>query len=309
MLVASLVVAACSGSDVGTADDAVPTTPSTTSDAAPPNEPDAAEPPIEALEALWDSTLAVFASAPDERAGQLDELGDRVPDDVAELAPVYFPVSLTIESNAKFVATGDGDVGITDCAFTSEPTLLGIATAGFEATGRWDSTVERWRLADLDYVKQCVPVELADPALAAAEQYSDDIAVAWNTLDDEHPVLTDGMTEENRAEVLNSIEAYRSQGWIAVTDIERESYEVTGLLRQDGVTTVLISRCTHFGDAHGTFVDGGGPRVEEIPVPDAVRAVMRMSLSDDEVWRFSGFGEVEEVDCLDAPTDRGAQLL
>ena len=97
-----------------------------------------------------------------------------------------------------------------------------------------------------------------------------------------------------------------------MTDVERESFEVTGLVRQDGVITVLVSRCTHYGEGHGTFVAGeSGPkaRVEEIPPPTALRAVMRIVLSDDGTWRFSGFGDVEDVECLDAPTDLAAPLL
>ncbi len=311
MLVVSLSVAACSGSDADTLDDSLPSPPSTTADSAPSTVPDPDEAPLEALEELWDSMLNALASAPEERAELLDELGDRIPDEVEELAPVYFPHALTIESNATFVES-DGDVGISDCAFTSEPTLLGSASAGFVATGRWDPAAKHWRLADFEYVKECVPVSLAEPALASVERYSDDMSVAWATLDDEHPVLTESMTEESRASALDGMETYRERGWIPVVDIERESFEVTGLVRQDGVLTVLISRCTHYGEGQGTFVatdDGPGARVEEFVPPVAIRAVLRMTLSEDDTMRFDGFGEVEDVDCLDAPTDLAARLL
>lgn len=311
-MVVSIVGTACSNSEAETLDDPALTTPSTANSTTPPQDPEPDEPPIEALEDLWGSTLTVFASAPDERTGLLAELGDRVPAEVEELAPVYFPVSLTIDSNAKFVPIDGGEVAITDCAFTSEPTLLGTATAGFQATGQWDAGAEQWQLTDLEYVKQCVPVELAETALGAAEQYGDDLEVAWTTLDDEHPVLANGMTEEYRAEVLGSMETYREQGWVPVADIERESFEVIGLIRQEGLVTVLISRCTHYGEGQGTFEkgdDGELTRVDELSSPDAIRAVMRMTLFEDETWRFSGFGEVEDVDCLDAPTDSAARTL
>ena len=312
MLVVSFAAAACSSSEEGTAGEPVLTTPSTSTSTAPPRDAEPGEPPIEALEELWDSTLAMFASAPDERTERLAELGDRVPADVEEQAPVYFPVSLTIESNAKFKPINGEEVAITDCAFTSQPTLLGSATAGFEATGRWDAGAERWQLTNLDYVKQCVPVELAEPALAAAEQSGDDLAVAWPALDDEHPVLTNGVTEQYRAEVLENIETYREEGWVPMVDIERQSFEVAGLVRQDGVITVLVSRCTHYGEGQGTFEvgdDGEVTRVDGRPPPEAIRAVLRMILSEDGSWRFDGFGEVERVDCLEAPTDNAARTL
>ena len=96
LFVVSLAIAGCSGSDGVTPDGAEPRSVASSSTTTGPTSstvtaPDG--PPLEALVQLWDATLAAFSSSPDEREERFGELGDRVPVNAEELAPVYFPLS------------------------------------------------------------------------------------------------------------------------------------------------------------------------------------------------------------------------
>ena len=283
----ALVVAACSGGDDGPLPSAADAESTTTSEvAAAPEAPVITGPDEAEVAALWAEVLAVFEEPEASRVAAAEALEGRVPVDAvleALSVNIALPEAHELTSNARFTATGGGEVEIADCTDSSLPTLLGRTTAGFVATAGVDAN-GGVVLTRFEPFPRCVQAEIADAVLAAHAGLRTSDLEFWDDPRIDHPNIEEFRTDAAIAERREVIESLAGQGQLEdlVPRFEDIDQHVEIVLYTPGDVRLRI--CEHGDENFGTF-NSDGERVDDLEPPWQTERIAKMVEVDGQ-WLF-----------------------
>jgi hypothetical protein len=279
---------------------ATPTTPAT-----PSTDPEP-EPDLDTLAELWQQLWTAASLPNDERLDALESLTNLDPEVIAaasndlrdfETADAY--------TYPNFVTNPDGTVNISDCTIY-QPIVwdsvthlhLGIAEQNPDNT---------WTITEIARgTTNCVPNQIADPALNDYANYADTSGQYWNPPDPNHPgleqVLTDNWLEVIRPRLQDALD----EGIYLLVN-EETSPEIAEVFAPDWI---LVTDCRTAGEGTGIYNNDGTPSERFIIPTPGNRFLYRVEMTlTDGTWKASRVRDTEDnSDCKPGPSLRGLEI-
>lgn len=330
MLALALVGAACSGSggDDGDQEWTTPVSPSPTGEATavaprptevppptptvtpvPPTPTPTAEPVgIDAAVEVWER-FWVAVSVPDGAdpgfAAAL-ELGTQAAVDAVRLAP-WGSRQREVHTFPKPTDNGDGTVSIEDCVLHF-PDVVGAqwlrGTMTQKSAGAWQvASIER-----AGDVRECVPAEINDAAIAGYERYWDAQLDYWNPPDPNHPLIDATTVGTRRIATVARLEESSRNGW----RLRGRSATRPEIVEITAGGSVVVSDCTQPPADLGVYDEDSGERLDDLvaPIEPGQRDLVSARLDrEDGVWKVGELRLNERAECEFAPTAAGLPIV
>jgi hypothetical protein len=260
-----------------------------------------------AWSAYWEAWADVRASD-DLDAGPLEATAS--PDVVAGAIALFErqrssgggPVETDVELHPKVVAAEADRATIEDCV---------LLTPSFTSTvGVWHQaelirTDQGWIVDDVRVrsAAGCVPMAIADAAIAGYEAYYEAETEFWDPADPTSPLIGDVLTEPQKSFIVGLLEEHQDRG-VALRGqptIHPEVVEVRS------PTEVVILSCSEPDPAYGLYDVETGERLPDEPaVRDGQRDLQSaVMVLEDGLWKVSDLQGQVDFACEFAPTDRG----
>lgn len=296
------------GATTVTSSDSSPTTSTvpmseTTTTTAPSDPTDAV---AEAWAEFWSAWADVRASA-ELSAGPLD--GVASPGVVASVLAVLErqretsgPVDTDVATSPVVMIEAPTAATVEDCVLF-EPSLT--ETAGVWYSAELVDDGSGWRVVSLGIEDSsgCVPVAMADEAIAAYEAYYEAEHQFWNPPDPDHTMLESVLAEPQRSFVVNLLEDHASRG----IGLRNQATRHPEVVEVRSPTELVILDCYEPGADDGLYDLASGERLSDEPEVRSGQKNLRSAVMvfDDGSWKVSDFQGQVDFECEFAPTERG----
>jgi len=296
------------GATTVTSSDSPPTTStvpmSETTTTTTPSDPTGAV--AEAWTEFWSAWAAVRASA-ELSSSPLD--GVASPGVVASVLAVLErqretsgPVDTYVATSPVVTVEAPTAATVEDCVLF-EPSIT--ETAGVWYSAELVDDGSGWRVVSLGIEDSsgCVPVAMAEQAIAAYETYYEAIPEFWDPPNPDHPVLPELFVDPRLAGIRELLAAHAERGVTFRSDptLHPEVIEVRS------TTELVILDCYEPGADDGLYDLASGERLTDEPDVRSDQRNLRSAVMvfDDGSWKVSDFQGQVDFECEFAPTERG----